>query len=84
MPRPSPSSAIAVCVMNSTVRRLKRSATIPVMGSKSSWGAKLSAVVMPSAVASLSVSWVSTSQSWATRCIHAPVFETSAPPNHSR
>ena len=40
--------------------------------------------VMPTAVASWSVRWVSTSQSCAVACIHVPVFETSAPPNHSR
>ena len=37
---------------------------------------------MPSAPA-LPVS-VSTSQSWATRCIHVPTFETSDPPAKSR
>jgi len=38
----------------------------------------------PSALALLSVSWVSTSQSWATRCIQVPTFETIAPPAQSR
>jgi hypothetical protein len=84
MPSPSPSAAIVIWVMNRMVRRLKRSATSPVSGTSSSCGAKLSAIVNPTAVASSSVSWVSTSQSWAMRCIHAPVLETSAPPNHSR
>ena len=33
----------------------------------------------PTAEALWCVSWVSTSQSWAMRCIHVPTFETSAP-----
>ena len=39
---------------------------------------------MPTAAPELSVSTVRTSQSWATRCIQVPVFETIAPVAQSR
>ena len=38
-----------------------------------------SAMTTPTAVALWAVSCVSTSQSWAMRCIHVPVLDTSAP-----
>ena len=38
---------------------------------------------MPSAVPLLWVSW-RTSQSWATRCIQVPTFDTTAPDAYSR
>jgi hypothetical protein len=39
---------------------------------------------MPIATPESSVSSVSTSQPWATRCAQVPVLATSAPKNHSR
>ena len=47
-------------------------------------GANCRAVVTPTATPESSVSTVSTSQSWATRCIQVPMFATNAPVNHSR
>jgi hypothetical protein len=41
-------------------------------------------MVKPIAVASLSVSSVSTTQSWAVACIQPPTFETRAPRNQMR
>jgi hypothetical protein len=38
----------------------------------------------PTAEALWWVSWVSTSQSWAVRCIQVPMLETSAPAAQSR
>lgn len=38
----------------------------------------------PTAEALWCVGRVSTSQSWAMRCIHVPMFETSAPEAHRR
>ena len=62
----------------------KRSATRPVIGSSTTCGPNWSAITRPTATASLSVSTVSTSQSWAVRCIHVPTFETSAPAAQTR
>ena len=53
-------------------------------GTSSTCGANCSAMVMPTAKASLSVSSVSTTQFWAVACIHAPTFETRAPMNQIR
>ncbi len=61
-----------------------RSATVPVSGSSRTAGPNCSAIVIPTAVASSSVSWVSTSQSWAMRCIQVPTLETIAPANQMR
>jgi hypothetical protein len=83
-PRARPSSAIVPWVSISMRRRSNRSAMRPVIGTSRIGGANCSAMVMPTAVASWSVRWVSTSQSCAVACIHVPVFETSAPPNQSR
>jgi hypothetical protein len=41
-------------------------------------------MTVPTAVAFLCVSWVSTSQSWAVRCIQVPMLETIAPPAQTR
>jgi len=71
-------------VANSSRRWLNRSAAKPVHGSSSSCGANCSAMTTPSADAFWWVSWVSTSQSWAVRCIQVPTLETSAPAAHSR
>ena len=68
----------------SSLRRSKRSATQPVTPTSSSGGANCSAIVMPIAAASLSVSSVSTTQFWAVACIQAPMFDTSAPMNQTR
>ena len=75
---------MAIWVRISSLRRSMRSATSPVSGSSSSCGPNCSAIVTPTAVASSSVSWVRTSQSWAMRCIQVPTFDTSAPANHRR
>ena len=53
-------------------------------GTSSSCGANCSAMVMPTAKASLSVSSVSTTQFWAVACIQAPTLETRAPMNQIR
>ena len=55
-----------------------RSATAPAYGESSRIGRNCSPVVMPRAVPLLSLS-SSTSQSWATRCIQVPMFETKPP-----
>ena len=65
-------------------RRSNRSATQPVTPTSSSGGANCSAIVMPIAAASLSVSSVRTTQLSAVACIHAPMFDTSAPMNQTR
>jgi hypothetical protein len=72
------------CVTISSRRRSKRSATQPVTPTRKRGGANCSAIVMPIAAASLSVSSVSTTQFWAVACIHAPMFDTSAPMNQTR
>ena len=59
-----------------------RSASTPAIGENSRIGRNWSPVVMPSAPA-LPVS-VSTSQSWAMRCIQVPMFDTSEPVAKSR
>ena len=66
----------------STERFEKRSAITPANGEKSRIGRNCSPVVMPRAPA-LPVR-ASTSQSWATRCIHVPTLETSDPAAKSR
>jgi hypothetical protein len=83
-PRPSPSSPIRPWVSMSIFRRSNRSAASPVSGRSSSWGPNCRAIVMPTATALLSESWVSTIQSWAVRCIHVPTFDTRAPANQMR
>ena len=60
-----------------------RSAMRPAYGESSSAGRNCSPVVMPSAVPSLTAS-STTSQSWATRCIQVPVFETTPPVAYRR
>src|SRR5665647_3098975 len=51
----------------------------------SAWaGTNCRAVVIPTAMPESLLSTVSTSQSWATRCIQVPMFATNAPVNHSR
>lgn len=47
-------------------------------------GKNCNPVTIPVAVPEWLVSSVSTSQSCAVRCIHAPVLETNPPRNHSR
>ena len=67
-----------------SLRRSKRSATQPVTPTSSSGGPNCSAIVTPIAAGSLSVSSVSTTQLIAVACIHAPMFDTSAPMNQTR
>ena len=78
------SSISSPCVTIRSLRRSKRSATHPVTPTSRSGGANCSAIVTPIAAASLSVSSVRTTQFWAVACIHAPMFETSAPMNQTR
>ena len=60
-------------------RRLgKRSAMTPAYGESSRIGRNCSPVVMPSSVPPVP-GRLRTSQSWATRCIHVPVLETTLP-----
>ena len=77
----TPSTAAVLPMANwvtiSTLRFEKRSAITPAMGENSRIGRNCRPVVMPSAPA-LPVS-VRTSQSWATRCIQVPTFDTSEP-----
>ena len=73
-----------VCVTIRILRRSNRSAIRPVTGTRSSCGANCSAMVMPTARASLWVSSVSTTQFWAVACIQAPMLETRAPTNQMR
>ena len=75
-------AAIADCVTIITDRFEKRSAITPAIGENSRIGRNCKPVVRPRAPA-LPVR-ASTSQSWATRCIHVPVFETSEPAANSR
>ena len=65
-------------------RRSKRSATHPVTLTRSSCGANCRPIVTPMAAASLFVSSVRTTQLIAVACIHAPMFDTSAPMNQTR
>jgi hypothetical protein len=65
-------------------RRFIRSARTPAHTESSSTGANCSAVTVPTATPDSSDSTVSTSQSWATRCIQVPMLATRAPPNHRR
>ena len=74
----------ALWVTMRILRRSNRSAMRPVTGTSRSCGPNCSAMVMPTAKASLSVSWVSTTQLWVVACIHVPTFETRAPMNQIR
>jgi hypothetical protein len=56
----------------------------PVIGTSTICGASCSAIVIPTATASPSVSSVSTTQLCAVACIHAPTFDTSPVKNQSR
>jgi hypothetical protein len=66
------------------LRLSKRSAMRPVIGTSTSWGPNCSAMVAPTATASLSVRSVRTTQFWVVACIHAPTFDTRAPMNQMR
>ncbi len=68
----------------STFRWSKRSATSPLSGSSSNCGPNCRAITKPTAAASWLVSWVSTTQSCAVRCIQVPTFETRAPAAQTR
>lgn len=61
-----------------------RSARTPAKGASTSCGPNWSAMTMPSAVASWSVSSVRTIQLCAVRCIHVPMFEARLPANQIR
>src|SRR5690606_7394730 len=78
-PSPSASSPAAPCVNNSSLRRSRWSVAQQVSGSSNGGGPSCSAITMPNAVALLSVSTTSTSQSCPVRCIQVPTFDTSAP-----
>ena len=65
-------------VSRSSSRLGNRSATTPAYGARSRTGRNCSPVVMPSAVPPVPGS-CRTSQSWATRCIQVPVFDTTLP-----
>lgn len=71
--------AIMLWLTSMTVRLGKVSLRAPASGVKSRIGRNCSPVTRPSACAELSVSSVSTTQSWATRPIQVPVLETIAP-----
>ena len=75
---------MAAWVAISSLRRFSRSAAKPVKGNSTSCGPNCSAITMPTAVALWFVRWVSTSQSWAVRCIQVPTLDTSAPAAHNR
>ena len=62
----------------SIARLGKRSAITPAYGESSRIGRNCSPVVMPSSVPPVP-GRLSTSQSWATRCIQVPVLETTLP-----
>ena len=70
---------MADCVPMSRRRLGTRSARTPASGASSTIGANCRPVVMPTATAEWSVRIVSTSQSWATRCIQVPMLDTIAP-----
>jgi hypothetical protein len=76
--------AIALWVANRMRLLGKRSAIIPAIGAKSARGANCNPVTIPSATDEWGVSWVSTSQSCATRPIQVPVLEMSAPAAKTR
>ena len=61
-----------------------RSVITPACALSSSAGRNWSAVVVPVAAAESSVRMRSTSQSWATRCIHVPVLVIRAAKNQMR
>ncbi len=82
-PSRSAGAAIITWVTWSRRRLGNRSATSPAYGESSSIGRNWRPVVMPRAVPLLAVSW-RTSQSWATRCIQVPVFDTTPPAAYSR
>jgi hypothetical protein len=81
-PRITESTPMELWVIISMVRLGKRSASTPPQTEKSRMGRNCRAVTTPSAVP-LWVS-VSTSQSWAMRCIQVPVLETTCPAAKSR
>ena len=83
-PSTSASTPIADCVTSSTLRRSYLSAMRPEIGTSSSCGANCSAMLSPTAVASLFVSTVSTVHASAVDCIHAPTLEMRAPVNQVR
>ncbi len=71
-------------VTSMTRRFGKRSATIPVQGDSRGTQMNWIVVMKPSARAELSVRMTSTSQSWAIRETHVPMFDTSAPLKYRR
>ena len=77
--RPSSSDATAIIAwVTWSSRRLgKRSAMTPAYGESSRTGRNCRPVVMPSSVPLRGQ--LRTSQSWATRCIQVPVFDTMPP-----
>ena len=75
--------AMATWVSWSRRRLGNRSAMSPAYGDSSSTGRNCSPVVMPSWVPPVP-GRLSTSQSWATRCIQVPVFDTTLPARYSR
>jgi hypothetical protein len=76
-PRTRATSASPDWVASRSLRLSMRSASTPPQSPRTRAGPNCSAVMIPSAVPELVR--VSTSQSWATRCIHVPVSETSCP-----
>ncbi len=84
MPIVSAIDASVAWVTRSRFRLGKRSATQPVMPTRSSGGPNCSARQMPIAAASSWVSTVSTVQLSAVDCAQEPTFETSEPKNQRR
>ena len=83
-PRHRAKNPMAVWVTTRSLRLFIRSASTPAKGPRKRMGRNCRPVVIPAAAPSWSVSTVSTSQSWATRCIQVPMFETRAPAVQSR
>lgn len=83
-PRPMPVAAIAGCPWQTAAQRSARSATAPTKGISTIGGPNWSAITTPTAVPLCWVNWVSTSQSWAMRCIHVPMLETNEPAAQTR
>ena len=77
-PRANEETAIIAWVTRSSRRLGKRSAMTPAYGESSTTGRNWSPVVMPRAAPPLP-GRLSTSQSWATRCIQVPVLDTTLP-----
>ena len=82
MPSTAAVADMAIWVTIITERLEKRSAITPAIGENSRIGRNCRPVVRPRAPA-LPVR-ARTSQSWATRCIQVPVFDTSDPAANSR